>query len=726
MGGAAGVGVKFLDQKFSATTAPPPNRKHKKAAQEVLKALLPEAGTDIKGHMRTREQLAQASGYERRPNDFEELLNILENHLKLVKPVDWESARQDAGADEPGRAPGAWDYQLTHDFLIPSLRAWLTGEERKTYRGRAELCLADRTREWFPLKRSRYLPSLWEWVRIALFARRALRTGPERALVRAANRYHLMRVGILFLAVLGTAVVLGWRRYEQEKGVAEMLANEAESEWVSRSLMAFETIKVRGQLRFFPFVLKDRLKRTANDSEEESARVKACIALSLLGFTLDDAEHNILYGWLLAVNEPDDIMTANEVLKELTPRPGDSVELVKWLENRSSPPPAANPSDAEKDTHAREKANAAAILARCGKPERAWQLLGPGGDAHARTYLVRRFTELGVPFLLLKDKFRDEGLDTSTRRSLILSLGGYPNEVRQDNDMVEQLSKLYKENLDPGIHAAAEWSLRTCIDARRHGIETIDVRLATAGQVKGRGWYVTETGRHTFVEIRDESFKGRYPFAIATKEVTLEQYVQTGWADSHYDGWKEITGGKDSCPIGRRSWHQAARYCNWLSEKEGLKEKEWYYHVDSEKPLKLRAQTSRNGPPPTGYRLPTEEEWVFACRAGEGTWYEGSNKAVLSEYAWYLDNAKGILHPVGMKKPNAFGLFDMLGNVREWCGDELPDELPDPQRQSPLRGGSFFHAMKPFEKAPPRDSQIRTEAPENVGFRVARYLPPSP
>ena len=91
-----GVGLTFLEETFSASTAPPEHRFHQKAAQAVLKALLPESGTDIKGQMRSRQELLEASGYANRPRDFDDLIHILDPELRLITPTDPEgSASED-------------------------------------------------------------------------------------------------------------------------------------------------------------------------------------------------------------------------------------------------------------------------------------------------------------------------------------------------------------------------------------------------------------------------------------------------------------------------------------------------------------------------------------------------------------------------------------------------------------------------------------------------------
>src|SRR5207302_2450000 len=90
VGGTAGIGVTFLEETFSAATANPKHRLHQKAARAVLKALLPESGTDIKGHMRSYADLLEASGYGSRPKDFEDLIRILDSAIRLLTPTDPE------------------------------------------------------------------------------------------------------------------------------------------------------------------------------------------------------------------------------------------------------------------------------------------------------------------------------------------------------------------------------------------------------------------------------------------------------------------------------------------------------------------------------------------------------------------------------------------------------------------------------------------------------------
>ena len=97
IGGAEGVGVAFLEETFASPTAPPLHRLHQKTAQAVLTALLPEAGTDIKGHMRAREELLEASGCGNQPRQFDEVIALLDSELRLVTPTDSESLEAEGG-----------------------------------------------------------------------------------------------------------------------------------------------------------------------------------------------------------------------------------------------------------------------------------------------------------------------------------------------------------------------------------------------------------------------------------------------------------------------------------------------------------------------------------------------------------------------------------------------------------------------------------------------------
>jgi serine/threonine protein kinase len=209
VGGTAGVGVTFLEETFSAATAPPEHRYHQKAARAVLKALLPESGTDIKGHMRSDAELRAASGYGSRPKDFEDLLRILDRELRLITPTDPAGKEEDDDTTLQVQA-GQKYYQLTHDYLVHSLRDWLTRKQKETRRGRAELRLAERTALWGVRPDRRHLPSWWEWMNIRLHTCKRDWTPPQRQMMRAAGKHYARRGCIQLILV----ALVGWLAFE--------------------------------------------------------------------------------------------------------------------------------------------------------------------------------------------------------------------------------------------------------------------------------------------------------------------------------------------------------------------------------------------------------------------------------------------------------------------------------------------------------------------------------
>jgi serine/threonine protein kinase len=182
VGGTEGVGSTFLEETLCATTAPPEHRLHQRAAQAVLKALLPETGTDIRGQMRSRRELLQASGYSNHPRDFDDLIRILDPELRLITPTDPEGSLSEGQQISPS---GQY-YVLAHDYLVHSLRDWLTRKQRETRQGRAELRLKELTASWKIRQEARHLPTLFEWFQIQLYTRKDNWDASEAALMRAA------------------------------------------------------------------------------------------------------------------------------------------------------------------------------------------------------------------------------------------------------------------------------------------------------------------------------------------------------------------------------------------------------------------------------------------------------------------------------------------------------------------------------------------------------------
>jgi formylglycine-generating enzyme required for sulfatase activity len=182
-------------------------------------------------------------------------------------------------------------------------------------------------------------------------------------------------------------------------------------------------------------------------------------------------------------------------------------------------------------------------------------------------------------------------------------------------------------------------------------------------------------------------------------------------------------------PVEMISWGDAALYCNLRSKDEGL---ETCYDE----------QTGECNFNATGYRLPTEAEWEHACRAGTaGDYGFGADPRQLAQAAWFADNASKRTQPVARKQPNPWGLYDMHGNVAEWCNDvyektyykDAPANNPrgpaaGPQRV--LRGGAWNSkaddCRAAYRVGESPGSQDACFARDAIGFRCVRRAPQTP
>ena len=219
------------------------------------------------------------------------------------------------------------------------------------------------------------------------------------------------------------------------------------------------------------------------------------------------------------------------------------------------------------------------------------------------------------------------------------------------------------------------------------------------------------------------------PFFLGIYEVTQAQYkAVTGSNPSFFSstgGGTEMVGGQptDDYPVERVSWLDAVKFCNLLSTRDKLLP---YYKVKGDKVEILDSKGA-------GYRLPTDAEWEYACRAGTKTKFAfGDDAWLLPMNAWAGGSSGGIVHPVGQKRSNAFGIYDMHGNVWEWCADWADgayykaaptDDPPGPSKGTyrVMRGGCWRGG--PHEC---RSANLSWGEPaggwETVGFRVARGL----
>ena len=199
-------------------------------------------------------------------------------------------------------------------------------------------------------------------------------------------------------------------------------------------------------------------------------------------------------------------------------------------------------------------------------------------------------------------------------------------------------------------------------------------------------------------------------FEMSSTEITQKIYGNfTGETPS---GFKGI----DNLPVEKVSWFDAVKFCNLLSDAAGLtlcyNEKTWYCNFDAK-----------------GFRLPTEAEWEYACRAGTETdYYTGDGESSLFNAGWYKKSSDSKTHPVKQKEPNAWDLYDMHGNVWEWCHDyygeynRISSRNPEGAQSGKyhvIRGGSYKSNTSNCRTAN-RQYMLPNDRLKDIGFRVVR------
>ena len=433
----------------------------------------------------------------------------------------------------------------------------------------------------------------------------------------------------------------------------------------------------------------------------------------------------------------------------------------------------------------KERATACLIQFALGDPKGIVELWTQTSDPTARTESIQRFAPAGLRIDLVRPWL--ESAESTPPPVLSASIEVLVEATDQDLETtlksmwIPVLLKIFKTHPDANVHSVAAWALEkwSATDALNQARRQIQTHLP----LPGMRWHedplgltfaifgpnvafemgqegVTEPTLNAPVfhdrilprcfgisirEVRYESFKAFERERVLQIQSQLQQLA----ADSdEYAKLEKALGRHQRAAENREvvdlpdypatnvTWHEAAAYCNWLSEKTRIENTTPAY---PDQPSYSVADNDHYGNLESrGYRLPTTAEWEFACRGGSKTDVYMGSRDWINVFEWTIENSLGDVHAVGQLRPNPAGLFDMLGNVAEWCdnGPEIieADEtgpitdgtLPtyEPSDRE-VRGHSYRddrRTLASFE----RDAEFVTEGYSWRGFRVARTYPTSP
>jgi formylglycine-generating enzyme required for sulfatase activity len=469
---------------------------------------------------------------------------------------------------------------------------------------------------------------------------------------------------------------------------------------------------------------------------------------------------------MIADANPDAFRVLTRELERLD-RPHALVALEKILAETE-----AQPSDEQaKDRDAGRQANAAVALLVLGRPDRFWPLLRHDNDPRLRCLLIDRLARLQGGIQRVIEHLKERELDSVELQALLMILCEITELSKIEFDhlsqasltsLVDRVRELYLNHPHPGVHSAAELLLRRMRLGAVLGECDRRLRAGSKRRPAELGWLPGPNG-HTLVVVPAplEFWMGspdqeatRFPYetrhyvriprsiAVTSKEVTIEQYrnfVRDFRQETRYSQGP-------NCPANLVNFFEAAAYCNWLSKLDGIDESHWCYSKKTESGMVVQAGSVER----YGYRLPTEAEWEYLCRAGTDTARPfGSSAELFSRYGWTWLNSEDTTRPVGDLLPNELGLFDVLGNVWEWVHfnqemknkDDLPP-YPHGTKEEPagdadsesiiqsfktwriLRGGAFDYS--PAQSRSSHRYAATAEYKEGtISFRVVRTLPPA-
>ena len=691
LGGLKGAGVRYLDDVLGGVRN---NETQDRMVRSILQQLLPASDMNIKGTSHTSDQLRSSISGDFSEPVFRQSLERLEKDLGLISVV--ESAEEEFENEQPDE----YNYRLTHDFLVAPIREWLDRRQQETRSGRSQQRLVSLGDAWNSTQDICYLPGAVEYLGFKRHASRHLKTNYRSFLKQSRNKF------LRTLAVVGLVSMLfaslawySWNdrqnqiaarhveNYLSSSHANKLVYREQLETWTSRATPFFESeleseSAVR-RLRASDFLIKE--SGSTNPGELVSkALLDAVKQCSLTEYRESAAS-------LMQIDS-----SYLDSLEQWTRELQDEGKQVDY----------------------------SMLLLECDRPELA-RIILDRKNSSARSRFIQDAHEFGIDVAnAMKHAAKISETDFTT--GLVLALSRYwegasdgpsPTAKAKEN-FVRQVSELYQSAASTGsVRSTAEYALRVCGQDPERTVGSnecpdgwANVKLPgdiTITFVGVSGCEFDPADGLTDGIIKSYALK---PFFMLEGKATVEDfyvasdlinadlyrhYIDQLDADDPARHWLE---GKSKTandsdkrkyryPAVEMRFNEAVEYCNWLNKQIGCPA---YYEkrevVGDEEANEQQATQSAVykwkviDPMGPGFRLPTVFEWWRAYKADTKTltpFSDSTELPYLSMYSWFEQRTPEDTDfaPLGLKMPNQFGLFDMIGNQNQLCYEENPIEV---------------------------------------------------